>query len=137
MNKCIFCKIIKKKIPADIIYEDENILTMLDIDDSIKGHTLVIWKKHYINVSDLPEKDFIYFSKILHKTEKTLLKTLNKDLSLILKSGIMVSHFHFHIYPVSANITWPEIKDVFGKEIKYHYKKGEKEKFISELKTLL
>lgn len=133
MDDCVFCRIIRKEVPADIIYEDENVLTMLDIDYSIKGHTLVIWKKHYINISDLPENDFIYFSRILHKTEKTLLKTLKKDRSLILKSGIIVPHFHFHIYPVSYNITWPEIKDIFSKKTKYQYKRGEKEKLIKLL----
>lgn len=133
MNNCIFCQIINKKIPSDIVYENKNILIMLDIDYSIKGHTLVIWKKHYVNASDLSEEDFLKLSKMIHHSEKLLLKILNKDKSILLVSAVLVSHFHFHIYPVISSIKWPEIRDMFGKQIKYKYKTGEKEKLVNDL----
>ena len=43
---CIFCKIISKEIPAEIIYEDKNVLAFLDINPVTPGHTLVLPKEH-------------------------------------------------------------------------------------------
>ncbi|MEK9184697.1 MAG: HIT family protein [Patescibacteria group bacterium] len=51
---CIFCKIIAKQIPADIVYEDKDYLAFLDIHPQSSGQTLIIPKKHYRWVWDLP-----------------------------------------------------------------------------------
>jgi histidine triad (HIT) family protein len=137
MKRCIFCDIIKKEVPADIIFEDNQILIMLDKDEVVKGHSLVIWKQHYTNASDLPEKDFLTFSKSVHKTEKLLLEILNKNKSILLESGLLVNHFHFHIYPVDSTISWPQVKKLFDKKTKYQYKFVEKDELIkNSLKKL-
>ena len=47
MKDCIFCKIIKKEIPADIVFEDSKTIAFLDINPASKGHTLVMPKNHY------------------------------------------------------------------------------------------
>ena len=52
---CIFCKIIKKEIPAHIVYEDSDFLAFLDIHPISLGHTLIIPKKHYRWVWDVPQ----------------------------------------------------------------------------------
>lgn len=54
MDDCIFCKIAKKEIPTNIVYEDENFLAILDIHPLGPGHVQVIPKKHYRWVWDLP-----------------------------------------------------------------------------------
>ena len=54
-NNCIFCKIVKKEIPAEVVYEDDNFLAFLDIRPQSPGHTLVIPKQHYRWVWDHPE----------------------------------------------------------------------------------
>lgn len=54
MEECIFCKIVKHEIPASIVYEDANFMAFLDIRPLSPGHTLVIPKKHYRWVWDLP-----------------------------------------------------------------------------------
>jgi len=137
MNDCAFCKIIQKELQANIIFEDNKILVILDSDEVIKGHILIIWKKHFLNASDLSENDFIYFSKILYRAEKAVLKIVNKKRAIVLKSGGIISHFHFHIYPVDLKMGWNEIKQIFAKQIKYNYKQDEKEKLIKELKLEL
>ena len=50
MNNCIFCKIINKEIPSNIVYEDDKFLAFLDIAKATNGHTILIPKKHYKNV---------------------------------------------------------------------------------------
>ena len=55
MTDCIFCKIIEGKIPCTKVYEDKNVLAFLDISPINAGHTLVVPKKHYEKLQQIPE----------------------------------------------------------------------------------
>lgn len=57
MNDCIFCKIINREIPAEIVYEDELVLAFKDIHPVTPIHILVIPKKHVESVLGLEEED--------------------------------------------------------------------------------
>ena len=54
MPDCLFCKIVKKEIAAEIVYEDDNFLAFLDIHPQSPGHTQVIPKTHYRWVWQVP-----------------------------------------------------------------------------------
>ena len=54
MEDCIFCKIVKGEIPAEKVYEGDNFIGILDIEPIAEGHTLIIPKKHYKTVIDIP-----------------------------------------------------------------------------------
>ena len=54
---CIFCKIINKEIPGNIVYEDEDILAFRDIEPQAQVHILVVPKKHIEAIIDLKEDD--------------------------------------------------------------------------------
>jgi len=56
MRNCIFCKIIKGKEPARIIYEDEDVICFLPKTIQVYEHTLIVPKKHYKDLYDIPEK---------------------------------------------------------------------------------
>jgi histidine triad (HIT) family protein len=58
MKTCLFCQIIQKQIPAHIVAEDKdnNCLGFLDIDPASEGHTLLITKKHFANLSEVEEE---------------------------------------------------------------------------------
>jgi histidine triad (HIT) family protein len=62
-ENCIFCKIIKKQIPSHIIQEDEDYLTILELNPLSKGHALILPKKH-IPKTKLTQKDFDFAKKI-------------------------------------------------------------------------
>ena len=47
---CIFCDIIDHKIPSKVVYEDDNVLAILDISQVTYGHTIVMPKKHVANI---------------------------------------------------------------------------------------
>ena len=51
---CIFCKIAKKEIKTNIVYEDDNFIAFLDVNPRAEGHTLIIPKKHYKTLLDMP-----------------------------------------------------------------------------------
>ncbi len=54
MPDCLFCKIVKREIPAEVVYEDDNFLAFLDINPRSPGHVQVIPKTHYRWVWDVP-----------------------------------------------------------------------------------
>ncbi|MEG0392941.1 MAG: histidine triad nucleotide-binding protein, partial [Anaerovoracaceae bacterium] len=46
MNDCIFCKIAEKEIPANVVYEDEQVVCFHDLEPQAPVHVLLIPKKH-------------------------------------------------------------------------------------------
>jgi histidine triad (HIT) family protein len=102
-SNCIFCKIIKKEIPSEIIYEDEISLAFLDINPVVDGHTLLIPKEHFKWMTDTPD-DLI--SKLFIKTKEIMPKikdAMNAEYVSIAVVGTDVPHFHIHINPRSSN----------------------------------
>jgi Diadenosine tetraphosphate (Ap4A) hydrolase and other HIT family hydrolases len=63
-EKCVFCSIANKQMPAKVLYEDEGITAVLDINPAGKGHTLVIPKQHYGSVYEMPQNQFLQFMAV-------------------------------------------------------------------------
>lgn len=104
MEDCIFCKIINKEIPAAVVYEDNNIISFLDIMPANKGHCLVVPKKHYETLLEIPEKDLCEIIKIVKKVAKALSLSIGNGAYNILmnnggEAGQLVRHAHIHIIP--------------------------------------
>ena len=54
MDNCIFCKIVRAEAPADIVYENEDLLAFRDINPQAPTHVLVVTKKHFQHLDELP-----------------------------------------------------------------------------------
>ena len=54
---CLFCKIVNRELPADIVFEDETLLAFNDISPQAPTHILIIPKKHIATVNDLTDGD--------------------------------------------------------------------------------
>ncbi len=101
---CLFCKIIAGEIPSKKVYEDENVFAFLDINPRNPGHTLVIPKKHYATMLDMPGKEvgrlFESASMVAHAVQKG---TNADGLSIVQSNGKaagqVVTHVHVHIIP--------------------------------------
>ena len=65
MQDCIFCKILEGEIPADKLYEDDKVIAMLDINPANEGHALVLTKKHYKNILEVPKEDLLDICKLV------------------------------------------------------------------------
>jgi histidine triad (HIT) family protein len=101
--ECIFCKIINKELPADIIYEDEKIIVFKDIKPIAPVHLLIIPKKHIISVNNIEKTDkeligqlFLIAKKVaqeqnLSKDGYRLVINVGKD------GGQIVDHLHLHL----------------------------------------
>lgn len=103
MEDCIFCKIIKKEIPSEIVYEDEGIIAFKDINPAAPIHILVIPKKHIAKVTDIMPEDEALVGKmytVINKIAKEqgfaedgfrMIINCGRD------AGQEVMHLHFHI----------------------------------------
>ncbi len=99
MEDCIFCKIIRKEMPAKIVYEDENALAFLDVMPRSKGMCIVIPKKHYTDPSDDFEISSKLFDVALIISEK-IKKSLNPIAVFLSVIQTQIPHFHIRVYPV-------------------------------------
>ena len=103
MEDCIFCKIINKEIPSDIVYEDKEILAFRDINPVAPVHILVIPKKHIESVIGLKEEDKALIGKIymvinkIAKQEGIDKKGFRIVVNCGEDGGQEVKHLHFHI----------------------------------------
>jgi len=105
---CIFCKIINGDIPSKKVYEDENTLAILDISQATKGHTLILPKKHYANLLEINNDDYLNVMNAVKIVTNKLNKAFNPDGFNILNNcneaaGQTVMHFHVHIIPRYKN----------------------------------
>ena len=103
MDDCIFCKIINREIPSDIVYEDEQVLAFKDINPQMPIHILVIPKKHIESIIDLKIQDETLVGRIF-----IAIKNIAKDIGIDKtgfrvisncgeNAGQTVKHLHFHI----------------------------------------
>ncbi|RKY39053.1 MAG: histidine triad nucleotide-binding protein [Candidatus Omnitrophota bacterium] len=109
---CIFCKIVARQIPAEIVFEDERILAFNDINPQAPVHILIIPKKHIERLSDLHPSDKDLMAEIIFKAKQLaedkgiaergyrLVINNNKD------AGQAVFHLHFHLIG-GRKLTWP------------------------------
>lgn len=103
MEDCLFCKIVKKEIPSDIIYEDDDVLAFKDIHPVAPIHVLVIPKRHISMVTELTEEDGELLGKIYsainYVAEKEGIK--EKGFRIIINcgedGGQAIGHLHFHV----------------------------------------
>ena len=103
MPDCIFCKIINGKIPCDKVYENLDILAFLDINPVNKGHLLIIPKKHYQWMYDVPDE---VLSKVFVKSKylmKSLKESMKADYVALSVVGVDIPHFHVHLVPRYKN----------------------------------
>lgn len=105
-ENCIFCQIVEKKIPSQILFENDTNLAFLDIFPVSKGHTIVIPKNHYYNLEDMPDTELNALFGIVKKISGLIYRKLDIDGYNILQNnfraaGQLVNHFHVHIIPRS------------------------------------
>ncbi|MBS3172445.1 HIT domain-containing protein, partial [Candidatus Woesearchaeota archaeon] len=70
MKDCIFCKIIKREIPAKIFYEDKYCIAFLDINPVNIGHTLIIPKTHFETIEQMKKEDLDKLTEAILKISK-------------------------------------------------------------------
>ncbi len=141
MEDCIFCKIVKGHERSTVVYEDGHSLAFLDIHPLNPGHTLVIPKKHYATMNEMPSEEvgqlFVSVAKVMRGVHKaTEADGINIGQSNGTAASQEVFHMHVHIIPRFANdasggLTFPERKkmalsekETIGEQIKQAIETG-------------
>ena len=112
---CIFCKIVKGEIPSTKTYEDDNFIGILDIHPKAEGHTVIIPKKHFRNLLDMPASLGNEMLEAIKEVGLSLIKdgkvnagSLSSDnevsgFNVIINNepaaGQVVFHAHIHVIP--------------------------------------
>ncbi len=103
-NDCIFCKIVKGEIKADIVKTGNSFIAIKDANPVAEGHLLVIPKQHYVTLLDIPNnlaEELLKFTKEL--ASDLLGKKLGDGFNIIMNNlepaGQLVMHAHIHLIP--------------------------------------
>jgi histidine triad (HIT) family protein len=105
---CIFCSIIQGNAHSHIIYQDNGFIAILDKYPISIGHTLVMPKKHFGRVADIPQEEFCALYARVHALNATITSRLAASASHIsINDGIaanqLIPHVHVHIIPRNPN----------------------------------
>jgi histidine triad (HIT) family protein len=103
-DDCIFCKIVSKKAGAVIVFEDANSIAFLDIHPLNPGHTLVVPKKHYPSMVEMPPEEvgrvFVSVAKVMRGVKKASnADGINIGQSNGRAASQEVFHMHVHVIP--------------------------------------
>jgi histidine triad (HIT) family protein len=119
MEDCIFCKIVGNKVPAAKVYEDEKVISFLDIMPANKGHCLVVPKNHAQTLAEMGDDDLCAAIRAAKKVARALsLSFGNGSFNIVMnngkEAGQVVSHAHIHLIPRfqkdRLRIKWSHLK---------------------------
>ncbi len=99
---CLFCRIVAREIPAQIVFEDEHSLAFLDIGPLFPGHTLVIPKRHCETLTDLPVPDvgpLFGNVRLLTAAVEGAMQADGSFLGINNRVSQSVPHLHIHVVP--------------------------------------
>jgi histidine triad (HIT) family protein len=102
MENCQFCEIVSRSQPAKYIFEDEDFIIFLDHHPLFLGHSLIIPKKHYATLADMPASLLGSFFTQVQNLSKAIQIALSADGTFVAMNNIVsqsVPHFHVHVIP--------------------------------------
>ena len=112
MDNCLFCKIVKKEIKSEIVFENESVLIFKDVNPKAPVHLLVVPKKHINDITEIDNLSVSESSGILSSISKIAreLGLAKGGFRVVTNTGAgagqSVAHLHFHILG-KRNFTWP------------------------------
>lgn len=111
MNECLFCRIVEKKIPATIEFENDSVVVIRDINPQAPTHLLILPRKHIERISDASKKEAVLLGEmILCAKELAHAANLDEGYRLVFNSGPKAgqSVFHIHLHLLGGRpMNWP------------------------------
>ena len=112
VSDCLFCKIARKEVPAQVVFDEGDVLAFKDIHPQAPVHVLIIPKKHVARVLDLSTEDVPLLGEI-HRAVNALAKRFSVGESgfrLVVNNGPdagqAVAHLHYH-FLAGRSLGWP------------------------------
>jgi histidine triad (HIT) family protein len=125
MNDSVFTKIIKRELPAEIIYEDDAVIAILNLFPHIEGETLVIAKQQVSYFADLDDATYAQVMATVKRMAKVLDITFTTLRTCVIIEGFDIPHVHARLYPLKTRqliehrpgpqASWEELKRIGDK----------------------
>jgi len=103
MNDCLFCKIINREIPSDIVYEDDDMVVFTDIKPTTPVHLLVVPRRHIETLADMTDEDTMLAGKLIQTANHVAREKgiAEAGYRLVINSGLEagqeIPHLHLHV----------------------------------------
>lgn len=135
MQDCLFCKIIRKEIPAEIVYETNTVMAFLDIKPVNPGHVLIVPRVHHEDYLSTPDPALCEIAVAAKRIGQALVQNLwasgfNIGVNNGRAAGQLVDHMHLHVMPRFE-------KDGYELWHGKAYKEGEMEGVAKKLRAAL
>lgn len=110
-DDCIFCQIAGGKIPARVVFQDEDVMVFRDLTPKAPSHLLVIPKRHISSLAETDDADSGLLGKLLHRAVETARQEgLDQGFRTVINTGPeggqTVGHLHLHVIG-GRQMTWP------------------------------
>lgn len=104
MKRCIFCMISKKEIPANIVFENDKVISFFDINPLSRGHILIVTKDHYDDLTFIDQDSWNFIFPILSQSFSMLKDNFSpKGFNIVSNIGEeayqTIKHLHIHLIP--------------------------------------
>jgi histidine triad (HIT) family protein len=116
-GSCPFCRIVRKEAVASYVYEDERVAAFLDIRPLSEGHTLVIPRRHFEVIYDVPDEEVAHLYVIVRRIARAVKKGVNAQGVTISQqnekaAGQDIFHLHVHVIPRYEGQKLPRFEEV-------------------------
>jgi histidine triad (HIT) family protein len=99
--ECLFCKIVNKEIPSEIVYEDEKVVVFKDINPKAPTHLLIVPKKHISSVDHVEIEDKALMGELILAAQKIArekgLEGYKLQINVGRSAGQLIDHLHIHL----------------------------------------
>lgn len=116
-----------------VVFEDDRVAVVVHEDWAVRGHLMVVSKRHVENISDLDDEEWVHFARVYRRAERAALDATHADRAIVMKLGIATPHLHLHIYPVPAMMSRAEVMSVIDARSKEAYEAA----FVAALRASL
>lgn len=102
---CLFCKIIKREIPSEVVFENDTVIAFPDINPKAKTHILIVPKEHREGLFALKQEDVVLVGKLMVAVAEVAQKISLSSYRVIINSGIEAGQtvFHLHLHLLSPD----------------------------------
>jgi histidine triad (HIT) family protein len=105
---CVFCRIVAGELPCTRVFEDTDLLAFMDIGPVVKGHTLVVPKRHCDPITCTPPDLLCKLIAAVQRVARAQMEGLGADGVNVAQAngkcaGQIVPHIHFHVIPRFAH----------------------------------
>lgn len=129
--QCVFCTDVTRS--GEVVHESAHAWVVLHEDWAVRGHAMIVARRHVQNISDLTEHEWEHFHRVWRRAERALLRATETERVIVMKLGIATPHLHVHLYPVMNDTKRDYVFGAFDAKVRYKHD----EQLVHKIRELL